>query len=673
MPYTSESAKNILSQIRREYPGVKLLALGQTVLWDEPMKSILRGYLDQYYPEAVMAVGIHDADYFSRIPSTLDLPAGWSILPHSDGSTRDLWVATGEISQLFGSETIPSRELLARYGGQLDRVSREYPGGRDALIDSVTEAWGWRGLVHKNSEIEVACCVPLKEAVSHLIDLIGWACEQSKELIADHSGVEYASQQTEWLISEVRSFAETHPDASITDLFRHLLSIFYNRLLGYEAKNVESTSVSEIFRFNRDTAGLPRFNILRRFIDPETRSVCQESYDLALEGSEINKLDRFCSGAIPFDLVVPGRGRGTICIEDDGVSIDFDEPMTIKTSSLPSSLEELAALVEEHFGTEVSLVGKAITLVLMMSTEFVFVLNEQASAYVPYCEKMAAIMREGGVDDRYYPILRIDYRTWDSIGVCDTVFRLPEHLASAFKQSEMTSTMFAESWRKAVQNQRDLLDSLASAGTEDLLQILIEIEREPWEQRLEDYLKASSFIKEISERTEPLKIESVDLRDGSHKMKAEVQVLEKEKGDHFRGSVKPLMAKLDELDPSDPSIPGIKSELETQEAIREEITHRIEAMRIGAQDMLNRSLDIKHTVKMFESGPELIGARKTIKSVEYESELARLRLIRNAILTSDGLSYTDHRPSAWWFFLVDRELKWFHRITETTEFRFEPV
>ncbi len=59
--------------------------------------------------------------------------------------------------------------------------------------------------------------------------------------------------------------------------------------------------------------------------------------------------------------------------------------------------------------------------------------------------------------------------------------------------------------------------------------------------------------------------------------------------------------------------------------------------------------------------------------IEYEAELARLWLVRDAILVSHGLTYTDHRPSAWWFLLVDPELSWFNRVAETAEFRFEEI
>jgi hypothetical protein len=100
---------------------------------------------------------------------------------------------------------------------------------------------------------------------------------------------------------------------------------------------------------------------------------------------------------------------------------------------------------------------------------------------------------------------------------------------------------------------------------------------------------------------------------------------------------------------------------------------QIEQKRREAEDAKVRSLDLKRRVQHMEKGEEAQGARRTLRSVEYEAELARLWMVRDAFLTSEGLSYTNNRPSAWWFLLADPELKWFDRVAETAEFRFEEV
>lgn len=671
MSYSS-TFDQIISRLRSEFPGVKLLALGQTVYWDEPMKAVLRRLLDERYPEAEMLVGIHDADYFSKIPTTLKLQDVWAMLPHNDGATKDLWVATGEISRLFGSETIPTREMLVSYGVQLDKIAKDFPSGRDVLIDTATDAWGWRGLIHADSGSEIACCIPLKDALPHLIGLMEWGFNSTLDSLSERDA-ERGRIVADELLSEVQVYAESHPDASITDMFCDFLIRFYARLLGHQPSNLELTRAIKLFRFNKQNADLPRFNLLRAFLNPQTRAACQEAYDLAVEGSETYTLDRFCPGAIPFDLVMPGMGRGTICLRDGEVVIDFDEPVSIPCETSPTTPEELAGLIEGRFGQGTALVGKALTLVLMMATEFIFVLHEEASAYVPRCEKMAALMKERGVSLPFYPILRMDYHTWDALSACDATFDLPGHFGAAFCQGEMTSGEFADSWRTTVSEQEALLGRIARlSGTDELLAFLAEQQAKPWPARILAYEKAFSAIRALSERTEPMKAESIRLRDTSHQIKAEVQQLEVEKGEHFRRTIKPLKDELSSIEES-PEAVKLKEELRKHEASRAEIEHRIEQKREEANEAHNKSLMLKHAVRSLETGTEAREARETLKSIEYEAELARLWLVRDAILVSRGLTYTDHRPSAWWFMLVDPELKWFNRVAETAEFRFEEI
>jgi hypothetical protein len=243
----------VITRLRTELAGVKLLALGQTVYWDEPMKAILRHVLDERLPDTTMLIGIHDADYFSKVPANLSLQDDWAVLPHNDGGTRDLWVATGEISRLFGSETIPSREKLIEHGVQIDKVGKDFPGGRTAFVDTATEAWGWRGLVHVDSGTEVSCCVPLKDALPHLLELLSWGFRESMESLSD-SDAKRGSQVADELLAQVTNYADAHPDASVAGMFRDLLPMFYERLLGYEPRNLELASSLDLFTFNRSTA-----------------------------------------------------------------------------------------------------------------------------------------------------------------------------------------------------------------------------------------------------------------------------------------------------------------------------------------------------------------------------------------------------------------------------------
>ena len=66
-------------------------------------------------------------------------------------------------------------------------------------------------------------------------------------------------------------------------------------------------------------------------------------------------------------------------------------------------------------------------------------------------------------------------------------------------------------------------------------------------------------------------------------------------------------------------------------------------------------------------------ARQARRELRYEAELERLRRTRDAMLTSEGLRYTNYRPTAWWFPLVSPDGKWFDRLVETAQARIEEI
>ena len=61
------------------------------------------------------------------------------------------------------------------------------------------------------------------------------------------------------------------------------------------------------------------------------------------------------------------------------------------------------------------------------------------------------------------------------------------------------------------------------------------------------------------------------------------------------------------------------------------------------------------------------------RSIELEAELKRLRLFRNAVITSKGLAKANLRPSAWWFPLVCPDGLWFRETIDTAECYLEPL
>ncbi|MBL8040096.1 MAG: hypothetical protein JNM04_01990, partial [Chthonomonas sp.] len=117
----------VLQQLQDICPGAPFLALGQTILWDEPMKAGVIDALQQHGFERPFIAGIHDTDYFAKHPGATQ-QKGYQALAHNDTTTQALWSAAAEFSALFGSETVIRREWLQEAGIRLSRIARERPG-----------------------------------------------------------------------------------------------------------------------------------------------------------------------------------------------------------------------------------------------------------------------------------------------------------------------------------------------------------------------------------------------------------------------------------------------------------------------------------------------------------------------------------------------------------------
>jgi hypothetical protein len=74
-----------------------------------------------------------------------------------------------------------------------------------------------------------------------------------------------------------------------------------------------------------------------------------------------------------------------------------------------------------------------------------------------------------------------------------------------------------------------------------------------------------------------------------------------------------------------------------------------------------------------ERSPDITAMRAQADRIEVDAAVARMRLVRHAILTTSGLPHTQHRPSAWWIPMVDPSGCWFDRIVATTEIYTEPL
>ncbi len=648
------SAQEVLTQLRSRYPSTPFLALGQTVFWDEPVKATIRLLLDSYGLGGDMVIGVHDTDYFAKAKLRQSGKSRFVLMPHNDGTTKDLWSAAGEISTLFGSETFPTRDHYAQAGVAFESASKISGEAFQAFLDKMTEAWGWRGVVYTGSRDLVVNSLSLQEMGDSVLEMLAWGFENAITQVGPHCCQEEARRVGERILGWCRDYRTANPTASLSSLFQHILPQIFALLLGHPPTNTTVTCTTDLLRLTPETADLPRFRLVDVFLNPETRETAINAYNQAVSGSEIYTLDKFGAGALPFDVIVPGHGRGTLRIHPRVLFIETRQPIPIGLKKPITSVRELAEVLHAKFKEPVTLVGKAVSLVSMLSQEFLFLFHEEGSMYVWRTRKMNDILRSAGLDLHFHPILRIRYQTWDALTEAQSTLRLPEHLASTFGRATITAPEFATSWQSVVEEQKAFCQRSASLKKPlELLDYLqLREAQEGWGERKAAYLEAKQTLLHLVERRNTIQAEVKQAYQTYNALKQQHLALQQRKGDHFRS--------VSEWTPT---------------AIAEREGFEQEEQRL-IQQKARLHLDILHLRnerQNLERGAEATSARDTMHHIENTAELARLRLVRNALLTIEGLPHTAHRPSAWWFPMVDRSGNWFRRVAETAELYLEPL
>ena len=118
---------------------------------------------------------------------------------------------------------------------------------------------------------------------------------------------------------------------TLSQVYRDLLPKIYS-FVANRPVPMETTQTSQLLRFNRSTCTLPRFDLLRKFIED---SSAREAYDQAIKGYPgLYSLAKFGTGAIPFDLVIPGIGRGTIRVGNRGMVINTPRPQFLSFKNI---------------------------------------------------------------------------------------------------------------------------------------------------------------------------------------------------------------------------------------------------------------------------------------------------------------------------------------------------
>ncbi|NLH99863.1 MAG: hypothetical protein GX446_10295 [Chthonomonadales bacterium] len=649
----NQPATSVLRHIRAQHPAAPFLALGQTVWWDEPMKAVLRVLLDEADIGGHMVLGVHDTDYFAKAHTRLSGDKRFELLPHNDGATKDLWSAAGEISALFGSECFPTRHTFTRHGIPFNLVAAKHGERRQAFIDEVTCAWGWRGLVYTAATDTIVSELRLRDVAPGIRHMLEWGFDGTVDAIDSPDVREQAQRIGADLIAECCEGCRSHPEATLTHLYQRMYPRLLSLVMGRSMHDYSVTSTSELLRFAPDTCHRPRFGFVDLFLNPATRRLAADAYNDAVSGSDIYTLDKFGLGALPFDLVVPGHGRGTLRVTLRAVHIETRNPIRIRLERPIESVADLAAVLTRHLGSDLVLVGKAVALISMLAREFVFVFNEAGSLYVHRTREMNNALRSRGVSVPAYPIVRLHYQTWDSAAEVDTVVRLPEPFRIPFGAQALPMSTVASRWRAVSQEQQQLLDELADIrSTRALLTFLEQREPTRWIRSRDEYDRLLAELRAAHDATQSLARETADLHAELRQIKAELPRREAEKSAHFR-SVKDWNAE----------------ERNRRAALSGAVTSLLERRRT----ILRRLRDLRAMRRNAERSDAVIGIRNRLREITLQAEEARLRIVRDAILVTEGMEHTDHRPTAWWLPMVDPSGAWFRRIVETTRAYLEPL
>jgi hypothetical protein len=664
------SIDDALAALDQIAPNVPLVAFGQTALWDEPFKALIAERTRR-----PVWVGVHDLDYFSRLREPLE-GGEWRIVPRNDGVHKDVWIAAGELSALFGAEAGPSRQALAEVGVRLNHLIPNDEPQRTAAIDAMTESWGWRGIVHNSPSPKVVADLAASEVAPVLRELLQWGISQTSDVMGAPEGREsVAASAREWL-SIIDEFTHNRPAATLSDLYRHLYAHSYANILGGVPDHVQITSTREFLRFNRRTAKRKRFGFAKNFLGGKLARISRVAYDEAVNDSGINSLAEAGEHATPFDIYVPGRGRGTLHIAPEFVRVDLPSPVTISLSKPVRSVTVLAELLEENFGSDICLVGKAMVLPAMLCAEAVMILTETGSSYIPQTERMLAAMAKEGVAIDLYPILRLRLNPWDALRGCHVQFKLPIHLAHAFERDTLCGGEFAKNWRRVVEERRKMLLRLGEMlSPSEFIAYMGHEEHAAWFERLERSAKANAVLLDVQRKVDELRHESIELRLKEDALQDDLGDIETRRGEFNRKTLRPLKRQLDALgnDAAPEDRKGLEERHHAAAAEGEAQLIALESMRDERRKLIADRKAIGRKIRAIERSGDAQSARRIQREVLEHGMRARLQLAQHSLRTVEGLIHGDARPSAWWVDAVDPSGRWLAHIRCGARCWIEPL
>ena len=470
-----------------------------------------------------------------------------------------------------------------------------------------------------------------------LLQLLDWCFDESLSNLDEETAAK-GRNTAETVRSWAASFLEScRGDSTLSDLYQHLLPKFYELLLQFEPSNFSVTSTVSLLRFNQTTAHLPRFSFVGLFLEPSTRDVAKSAYSKAVAGGGMYALDHFGPNALPFDVVVPGVGRGTLHVEGSHVTVDFQPvPITVEATEPITTVGALAEVLAGRFGDLVVLVGKAVSLISMLSAEYILIFHETASGYTTRTTKMNEALRAKGVVLKLNPIVRLQYRSWDSLaGITESRLRLPKHLDNSFglNGQSISANDFAVRWRTVIASERNRIEALKQARS--LRQVIRHLEdhsdHEHWLGRLEALNRAILSIKSEYDASADVRAHIDGLKARINSLKLNRTDLEARSGDARRARQAGLAVDITEIE------------------------------------------NVEMYKRAYERSKIVTDARKLINEIDFEASTAKLQSARSAFLTTEVLPHINSRPTAWWLPMVDPTGTWFDNIADSVEARLEEV
>jgi hypothetical protein len=624
---------------------VPLVAFGQTLFWDEASKAALRRLLDEHAPEILLFAGIHDSDYFSKLHGRGRAGEGFVRWATNGWTRRSLWAAVAETTSLFGAETPPGVDELQAAGVPLKLLAALSSQETDDFLDDATAAYGWRGVAQLGATNQIARDVLVANAGDALCELLEWGLRETIGLLADQSARRAAEANAEVLLHRLRAAIADMQNATVSELYRRLIAQSYADLLGSESDRIIPTTTCEYLAFNRETCAQARFQPVQAFLCHRVGICARETYNDAVAGQGMYGLDEFGEGAIPFDLIVPGRGRGTLRILEREVRVEFSrEPLSMPTDERVCFIEDLAALVEDAVGTEAAIAGKALLGPVMFCGEAILVLHEGASAYVPRTRLWLSRLNSSCGSLRTYPILRLRQHAYDALSAAKVALQLPEHLARAFGSPQLSAAEFGRRWQAVIQEQECLLKRLAQArSVSALLAIVAEQNGGSWRDIVSELGAARELLHETGAQIRERLTKLAEIRHAERRARRRRAEVERRSGE--------LRAR--EREGADP---------EAREALRQLLGVMAEEIRCRE----SRRAELRQEIADLARSPEVQAARIRIAEIAAQAERERLALARRALLVRH-MEIGDRRPTSWWFGVVDPSGAWFEEAVRRAE------